>query len=156
MAQRCTATTARGAPCKAWATSGTDPPLCSAHAKQTAPPAHASFYAASLQPDELADLFTYADDLTLDDEIACARVVLRRLLALLDCPTVSSYEDPGDRRGLTPADVCRLYALSLQATRTIARLLRDKRALTGEAADGISGAIAQALDELSTEWGIEL
>ena len=57
---------------------------------------------------------------------------------------------------LTPADVCRLFGLSLQATRTIARLLRDKRALTGEAADGISGAIAQALDELSTEWGIDL
>ena len=82
MPQRCTATTARGAPCRGWAQSGTDPPRCSAHAEQTAP-AHASFYAASLKPDELADLFTYADlfthadDLTLDDEIACARVVLR-------------------------------------------------------------------------------
>ncbi len=155
MPQRCTATTARGAPCRGWAQSGTDPPRCSAHAEQTAP-AHASFYAASLKPDELADLFTYADDLTLDDEIACARVVLRRLLALLDAPTISDFKDPSITRPITPTDTCRLFGLSLQATRTIARLLRDKRALTGEAADGISAAIAQALDELSTEWGVPL
>ena len=153
MPQRCTAQTARGSPCKAWAKSGTDPPRCVRHLEQPAP-GHTSFYAASLKPDELSDLFTYADDLTLDDEIACARVVLRRLLALLDAPTIT---DPnGDSHPLAPPDLARLFGLSLQATRTIARLLRDKRALTGEAADGISGAIAQALDELSTEWGIEL
>jgi hypothetical protein len=38
----------------------------------------------------------------------------------------------------------------------IARLLRDKRALSGKAADGISGAIAQALDEMGTEYGLPL
>jgi hypothetical protein len=34
--------------------------------------------------------------------------------------------------------------------------MRDQRALSGAAADGISGAIAQALDELSTHMGVEL
>jgi hypothetical protein len=38
----------------------------------------------------------------------------------------------------------------------LGRLLRDRRALTGDAADSISGAIAQALQELETELGTEL
>ena len=155
MPRRCTAITARGKPCKAWALADTDPPRCSAHQEPIAP-ANGSFYAAALKPEELADLLTYADDLTLDDEIACARVVLRRLLVLLDTAAIADFADPGAPRPLTGTDLCRLFGLSLQAARTVARLLRDKRALTGEAADGISAAIAQALDELSTEWGIEL
>ena len=32
----------------------------------------------------------------------------------------------------------------------------DQRALSGAASDGIAGAIGQALDELATEWGVEL
>jgi hypothetical protein len=57
---------------------------------------------------------------------------------------------------LTTAGFCRLSALALQAARTIARLLRDKRAISPDAADGISVRIASALDELSTKWGVEL
>jgi hypothetical protein len=53
-------------------------------------------------------------------------------------------------------DLARLLALHGQNASRLGRLLRDKRALSGEAADGISGAIAQALDELATEWGLEL
>lgn len=53
-------------------------------------------------------------------------------------------------------DLVRLLALHGQNASRLGRLLRDKRALSGEAADGISGAIAQALDELATEWGLEL
>jgi hypothetical protein len=162
----CTFTTKSGRPCKAHAVKGTDPPACAAHAGRTADAAGAppnnqnarthGFYSSVLNPEELADLILYADDLSLDDEIACARVSLRRLLALLDASTLATYEEPENQRALTPTDYARLTGLALQATRTIARLLRDQRALTGEAADGIAGAIAQALDELSTEWGIEL
>ena len=32
----------------------------------------------------------------------------------------------------------------------------DRRAIQGDSSDGISSAIARALDELATEWGIEL
>jgi hypothetical protein len=35
-------------------------------------------------------------------------------------------------------------------------LMRAKRALSGEAADGLADAFAQALDELSTELGVDL
>ena len=38
----------------------------------------------------------------------------------------------------------------------VARLLRDQRALSGAAADGIAGAIATALDELTSELGVKL
>lgn len=57
---------------------------------------------------------------------------------------------------LSVQDLARLMALHSQNASRLGRLLRDKRALSGEAADGIAGAISQALDELSNEWGIEL
>ena len=161
----CSHTTAYGIPCRAFAVAGSDPPTCAAHAGRNvgagAPPGNQNrtthgFYSPVLRPDEIADLVTYADDLSLDDEIACARVALRRVLALLTTDTVSPFEDPANQQRLTATDYARLAALALAGTRTVAKLLRDKRALSGEAADGISGAIAQALDELSTEWGVEL
>lgn len=141
--QRCTATTNAGRPCKAWSVPGTDPPTCRSHAP---PPPQAAFYSAALTTDELAALLA-AEDLTLDDEIACARVALRRIMQTIH---------PENDTGLNHTDFRNYITLLLQATRTIARLLRDKRALTGEAADGISAAIAQALDELGTELGLPL
>jgi len=50
----------------------------------------------------------------------------------------------------------KLFSLHAQIASRIGRLLRDQRALGGQAADGIAGAIAQALDELSNELGIPL
>ena len=94
--------------------------------------------------------------MTLDDEIGCARVALRRLLILLDASDASRFDDPADVQPMTRADYARLMGLALQAARTIARLLRDKRALSDTAADGITGAIGTALDELSTIWGVSL
>jgi hypothetical protein len=138
--------------CKAWAIHGSD--LCSAHAGRTAdaagPPqdnknaVQHSFYSSALDPSEIADLVLCASDLSLDDEIALARVACRRLMSALSGPN------------LAPQEAATLAAVALGGTRTVARLLRDKRALSGEAADGIAGAIASALDELSTEWGVRL
>ena len=82
------------------------------------------------------------------DEIACARVALRRVLAALGAP--------GDETGLSASEFARLATLAFQGTRTVSRLLRDQRALSGDAADGINGAIGAALDELSVMWGVEL
>jgi hypothetical protein len=163
--RRCSHVTTRGAPCRAYAMRNTDPPACAAHAGRNvgagAPPRNQNarthgFYSSVLRPDELADLVTYADDLSLDDEISCARVALRRLLTLLESPQLAPFEDPNDSHALTTKDYTQITALALQATRTIARLLRDARALSGEAADGIAGAIAHALDELASEWGVDL
>lgn len=159
MPNQCTSTTKSGRPCRAWAIRDSDPPRCSIHSGRTRPPGPPlnntnrkthGFYATSLSPTELADLVLYADDLTLDDEIACARVALRRVLDALTTTT-----DQPDRQ-LDAESYARLAAVAFQGTRTVARLLRDQRALSGQAADGIAGAIAQALDELGSEWGLEL
>jgi hypothetical protein len=50
----------------------------------------------------------------------------------------------------------RLFSVYSQNATRMGRLLRDQRALSGAAADGLAGAIAQALDELSSELGREL
>ena len=79
--------------------------------------------------------------------------------AQLDAETLRCVLDvlsrhDGDR--LPPDQYARLAGLAFQGTRTVARLLRNRRALSGDATDGLLGAIGQALDELSTEWGVDL
>lgn len=54
------------------------------------------------------------------------------------------------------ANLVRLFALHGQNASRLGRLLRDKRALSGESADGLVGAIGKALDEISTELGVKL
>ena len=54
------------------------------------------------------------------------------------------------------ANLAKLFSIYSQTASRIGRLLRDQRALSGQAADGIAGAIAQALDELSSELGTPL
>ncbi|MCC6192203.1 MAG: hypothetical protein IT318_24495 [Anaerolineales bacterium] len=106
------------------------------------------FYATHFTPEELALLAEFVSDPTLDDEIWMQRVVNRRLLAHV------SNTDGAEPIALeTLVKVAEALAAG---TGRVARLLRDKRALSGEAADGIAGAIAAALDELSSELGVEL
>jgi len=62
----------------------------------------------------------------------------------------------GNQNRTTQVDLHgRLVDLSLQATRTIARLLCDQRALSDAAGDGYSGAITQMLDVIATELGLD-
>ena len=159
---RCTHTTAKGQPCKAWAVKGSDPPTCAAHAGLTsacpeprrragAPAANQNarthgFYARTLSPEEMGDLVFDAADVTLDDEIACARIALRRALEFIQ----------QDSEALDREQYLRAAALIFSGTRTIARLLRDRHALSAESAGEIADFINQALDELSLEWGREL
>lgn len=149
--RHCTATTKTGRKCKAPAIRNSNPPLCSAHSRRNrgagAPAGNQNarkhgFYARQLTNQELADLVAAGDDISLADEIALNRILLQRLLAAIE--------------DAEPTDLAAIAPLILSGTRTIGRLLRDQRALSGAAADGIAGALAQALDELSTEWGIEL
>ena len=122
--QRCTALTNAGRPCQAWAVHGTDPPRCAAH--------------GGMEPT--------GDDLdaeeALEQEIYAVRRILWMLLDHLD-------EDPE----LGVQQLARIAPLMLNTTRTVAQLLRDQKALSGETAEGITGAIGQALDELAVEWG---
>lgn len=124
--QRCTALTNAGRPCQAWAVRGTDPPRCAAH--------------GGVEP---ADEEEEQDPReALEQEIYAVRRVLWMLLDHLD-------EDP--ELGLQ--ELAFIAPMMLDTTRTVAHLLRDQRALSGETAEGISGAIGQALDELAVEWG---
>lgn len=126
----CTATTRSGRPCRAWAIHGTEPPRCIAHALDPLP-----------GPAEPAPV----DRSLLDREIATTRLVLTRLLDQIET------EPPPAAR-----DLARLAPLIFHGTATVARLLRIRRALSGETVDGLAGAVAQALDELSTEWQVDL
>jgi hypothetical protein len=53
-------------------------------------------------------------------------------------------------------ELARLLAIHSQNASRLGRLLRDKRVLSDGAADAMTAAIDQALDELSAEWDIEL
>jgi len=148
MPERCTATTARGTRCKAWAMPNTHPPRCAAHGGSTkrpgAPPGNQNalthgFYARAVHPpttiaDIISDLAEKQDALSNHID--------------------AHLSNPDSQPNLT--DLVKLFALHGQNASRLGRLLRDQRALSGDAADGIAGAIAQALDELSTELGTEL
>ena len=57
---------------------------------------------------------------------------------------------------LNVSEMAKLLTLHGQNGSRIGRLLRDQRALSGASADGLLEAIGKALDELSTELGVEL
>lgn len=124
--QRCTALTAAGRACQAWAVRGSEPPRCSAHGGGNP--------GARQQEREAA----------LGEEIVVVRRLLWRLVEHLE-------EHP--ELGLQ--EMALIASMLLDTTRTMARLLRDERALRGETAEGIAGAIGQALDELAVEWGLD-
>jgi hypothetical protein len=145
--RRCTGDCADGTPCRAWAVRGSDPPRCAAHggtdAAIGAPPGNHNatkhgFYATTDLPPEASidaiidNLYTRQMHLDAFIEDYCS----------------------GDR--ISIESLTHLLRIHGQNASRLGRLLRDKRALSGDAADGISGAIAQALDELSSELGTSL
>jgi hypothetical protein len=141
--------------CRAWAVRDTDPPLCSAHAGRNVGaggfPGNENrrthgFYASALRREELADLFSDVGVDTLEAEIICARIALRRVLAYL---TSAGPE-------LSLLEYTRIASVAFHGARTIARLLRDNLALGVKPFDLFDAAMNEALDELSEEWGIEL
>jgi hypothetical protein len=160
---RCSHTTAAGRPCRAWAVHGTDPPACAAHAGRIrgagAPQGNQNarthgFYATVFSADELADLLRYATNLSLDGEIACARFALRRVLNYLKAHTEDLPDDPAtgsaprtERGELTATDYTRLVSLSLQAVRTIARLVRDQQMAPVKNTGPFPHEIVKLLDE---------
>ena len=149
MKTHCTATTRAGTPCRAWAVPGSRPPRCAAHGGATTPPGAPpgnknaqthGFYSATSG----LDAATPNIDAIIADLYA-------RQQALSDYLTAAHDDEETTIEKLIP-----VFTLHAQNASRLGRLLRDKRALTGEAADGIAGAIAQALDELSTELGTPL
>jgi len=140
--RRCTAMTQDGEPCQAWARRGSDPALCAAHVDQ----AHeegVSFYSPVMSREELFALAELAEaEVTLEGEIACTRIMIRRLLA-----TMNDMKPEGT--AFLP------FAKTVfKGTAAVARLLEKEhelRALADES--GFPAAITEALDELAVEWG---
>ena len=97
------------------------------------------FYDNMFSDDELLDVgrLATAGDVSVDQEISMLRIAMRRVLE-------------------APIDPARALQLLGRASGQLATLMRAKRALSGKAADGLADAFAKALDELSTELGIEL
>ena len=134
--RRCTAVCLDGTPCQAWAVHGTDPPRCAAHGG-TRGRIYGSWGDTPLSDD-------CSIDVVIDD-------LYRKQMRLSD--TIDRIQADEDA---TLKDLVYLLRIHGQNAGRLGRLLRHRRALGGDAADGISGAIAQALDELSTELGTEL
>jgi hypothetical protein len=138
--------------CRAWTMAGS--PFCHAHRRLSAPAAPSEMvepaettpasllgiYAGALTPEELR-LFDGAtagrlDPGDVEPEIWLLRVMSRRLFIALardDCDQDT---------------VRKLAGVLYQGIARLAQLLRTRRALSGEAVDGLAGALAQALDEI--------
>ena len=117
---RCKAMTAAGEPCKKGALEGRD--LCYSHAEKalaTEPGRRGlfvekhGFYRPTFTEEEFADLITYAEEFDLADELAVARVRLRRIVSYLD-----EYEGR-----MTHDEYARLNELVFKAITTIQRLV---------------------------------
>ena len=151
----CSHTTRAGRACRAWAAAGTDPPACSAHAGRNVGAGGTlanqnarthGFYGRTLSERELADLVAYAADMSLDDEIACVRVALRRTLDFI-------RDAPGQ---LDESSYLNAISLIFRGARTVALLLSYRQALAAGTGDAFLKIIHHALDEINEKWEIEL
>jgi len=140
---KCTAITAQGSPCKAWAIRGSDPPLCAPHSGNTGAPkgnknavTH-GFYQRRVTPEERASLFQTGSDVTLIQEAVLLRVLLHRL---------SDFLVDGD---LSLEKVSSIAPLIVSTTRALAYIkerLPDPNAIDWDA----------ALDRLGQELDCDL
>jgi hypothetical protein len=103
------------------------------------------FYRKHFTPEEVSLIAEFLLDPTLDDELWMQRVVNRRLLAYL-----SGGEDIGVEQ------MVKVAAAMAAGTGRVARLLRDRQALSGDAARAMVDAMAGALAELAAELGRDL
>ena len=88
----------------------------------------------------------------LDAEIVLQRQVNATLFALLnDLKTAANADDT-----TVQATQVKVAQALTSGTKSVARLMRDRRALAGHAVDSLNDAIARSLDELSTELGAKL
>lgn len=152
MTERCEGTTKAGGRCSAFAVRGSDPPRCSAHLGRNvgagAPVGNQNnrthgFYSRFYSAAEIEDLGGDVDQ-SLDSEIKVVRVALRRALRVLE-------DDAAD-----PALVAALVPLVFAGGRTVARLLRDRKLLSGEDGETVMREMSDALDDLAAEWGVKL
>jgi hypothetical protein len=135
-----------GTPCRAWAVRGTEPPRCSAHGGTAARSEgeqrrlEALRHACFAEPE-------LPKDCTID---AVIDVLFQRQLRL-EMYLREIWDSDVELKEL--AQLLRVHG---QNAFRLGKLLRDQRALAGEASDGLAAAVSHALDELSTEMGVDL
>jgi len=133
--RRCGASRADGAACQAWAVRGSDPPRCSSHSGGVGAPKgnrNAVKHGAYGRPEiEISGISDAVEDLE------------RRLSMLANY--LERVEDPE----------AMMSALGLygQMVSRYGRLLRDKKALSGEAADSVLENLAIAAENLGAQLG---
>ena len=99
-----------------------------------------AFYSPVMKREELIALVDLGEaGVTLKGEIACVRILIRRLI---------TYMNEWELEGMEML----LFARTVfKGTAAVARLLEKERAMVEEAP--LQAAIFQALDELAEEWG---
>lgn len=149
--RRCDAVQADGSPCRAWAVRGSDVPRCAAHggtsARIGAPPGNQNavkhgYYIPRECEERLEG--TSPDEWSIETIILDLCIKQARLSRYIEVQS-------GD---LSADELARFLQIHGQNASRLGRLLRDRRALSGEA-DGISGVIARALEELHSELGTD-
>lgn len=131
-----------GRGCRAWAMRDREPPRCAAHRFDGGPAVGApdgnknrlvhGWYARPEKP-----------ILTIEDAVENLGEQLARSTAILAETNDSEV-------------FIKIFNLHAQALTRLGHLLRDQRALSGDSADSLLDVIGVALDEISTELGIEL
>ena len=144
--RRCTAVCLDGTPCRAWAVRGTEPPRCSAHGGTAV-----RNEGEQRRLDALRHACFAEPDLPKDCSIdAVIDAVFQRQVEL------ETYLREVWDSDIAPNEVAQLLRVHGQNAFRLGQLLRARRALAGEAGDGIAAAVSQALDELSSELGVDL
>jgi hypothetical protein len=132
----------------AWAVRGTDPPRCSPHGGGQrpvgAPPGNTNAWVHGMYAARKVALETIDEIIT---DLAEKQAAISEYI-------MDNLTDPESR--VTADRLIKIIELHGRNASRLGRLLRDRRALSGDAADGISAAIAQALEELQTELGTQL
>ena len=148
MAEKCTETTAKKAPCKSWAVPGTNPPLCASHGgTRKGPGAPEGNQNATKHGYYSTRDLPFASPDTLKQVIGNLNYLHQKLFDYIK----ARFPDK-----LETHEIISLFDLFGRNSNRVGRLFRDKKAVSGEAADGLAGAIADAADELSILFGIDL
>jgi hypothetical protein len=166
--RRCTAASADGSPCRAWAARGTDPPRCNAHrtdADWGAPEGntnalkHGYYAACPAGPDHGGGNQQPALSSSKGGANVPEHCSIEAIIGMLYHKQVA-LDDYIDHILATGShsiqELIHLLRIHGQNASRLGRLLRDRRALSDEPSDALSAAIAQALDELSSELGTDL
>jgi hypothetical protein len=158
--RRCTATRANGKPCRGWAQQHSDPPRCAVHRTGACGAVRTGSGVPAPIDREPAEAGPISIGSVIEDLGRKQLALSRYIDTYIDEVTGQKPQDDEGKEAVPVGPdlgaIAHLFALhGLNASR-LGRLLRDQRALSGAASDGITGAIAQALDELSTELGAAL